>query len=388
MPIRRTESGSWVYDLPPVMSSTGKRERRFFPTKGKAEADRLADLERFRLYGTEGRSVHPSEAKDAERAKEVLNGTGLSLFEAARIAKEIHDSRNNSVTLADAWTRHEESRSNKSAAYLRGLAMIRRKIIPEIGSRLVSDLDPQTVEDAIEKGFPTAHGFNLALRTLSPSLATAVRKGWCKENPCAKIEKRDTGRHEISFLTVNQSRAVLAACKDWSKEKKLPEWLKRDATEARPAVALMLFAGIRPGEVSRLDWSDIDMDAKTVFVGNRKAKTDRSRYIEMPETLHEWLATVKKRDRTGKVVPIGWGKIWQLVRRQSGIADLRDVLRHTFATYHLSAYGDVNSTRSIMGHEAGDILFQHYRGAVRKKDAIAFWSITPTGSKPKLKAVS
>lgn len=370
------------------MSSTGKRQRRTFETKKKAEVERLADLERFRIYGTEGRSMKPSEAADAERAREHLDGTGMTLFDAARIAKEIYDSRNKSVTLTEAWKRHEESRSNKSSSYLRSLAMIRRKILPEIGDRLVSDLDAETVENALQGAFPTAHGFNLGLRTLKPSLAASVRRGWCKSNPCDGIEKRDTGRHEISFLSVNQSRAVIAACRDWTEDADLPEWLQRDASDAVAAVTIMLFAGVRPGEVSRLDWSDVDMDAKTIFVGNKKAKTDRSRYIEMPDTLHEWLATVPAKKRSGKIVPPGWGKVWQLIRRKAEIADFRDILRHTFATYHLAGYNDVNLTRSIMGHEAGDTLFSHYRGAVRKKDALAFWSIRPDSTQPAIREVS
>lgn len=388
LPINKTSAGKWRYDLPPSMSSTGRRQRRIFDTKKQAELSRDADLERFRIYGIEGRTVHPTEAADAARAREILNDGGLcemTLKEAARIAVKRHQDRTRSIPFRDVWTAHEDARSNKSAAYLRSLDMMRRKMLPLMGDTLVCDLNPEAVEEAITSAFPTAHGFNFALRTLSPAFSTAFRKGWCKENPCQKIEKRDTGRKGIDFLTVNESRNVLAACRDWTEDKQLPEWMPKDATPGLAAVALMLFAGIRPVEVTRLDWSDVDLAAKSIFVSNQKAKTDRSRYIEMPDALVDWLETVPEPERQGKVIPSQWEKLWKLIRRKAGIAGRKDVLRKTFCTYHLAGYGDVAATRAIMGHEVGDTLFSHYRGAVRKKDALQFWSIRPEGAKPAIR---
>lgn len=50
----------------------------------------------------------------------------------------------------------------------------------------------------------------------------------------------------------------------------------------------MLFAGIRPAEVERLEWADIDMEGRTVRVSNVKSKTDLTRFIDMEDTLHAW----------------------------------------------------------------------------------------------------
>jgi len=342
----------------------------------------------IRRDGAGAMNIPASLADDAKKASKHLEGTGLSLMDAARIAKEIEDARSQSVPFNEVWAKHEDARSNKSAAYLRSLSMMRRKILPTIGDTLVSDLDPQTVEEAVEGEFPTAHGFNLAVRTLSPAFASAVRRGWCRENPCVKIDKRDTGRRTIDFLTIPESEAVLSACKDWSKDKTLPEWMPPDASGGLAAVCLMLFAGIRPAEVSRLDWQEIDLEAGTIFVRNQKAKTDRSRFIEMPDALQDWLVTVPEAQRQGRVSPPQWEKIWKVIRLKSGIGGRKDVLRKSFATYHLAGYGDVSATRSIMGHEVGDTLFSHYRGAVRKKDALAFWSIRPEGAKSAIRRVS
>jgi integrase len=139
----------------------------------------------------------------------------------------------------------------------------------------------------------------------------------------------------------------------------------------------MLFAGVRPHETARLDWADIDMEEGNVLVRNTKAKTDRSRYFQMPDTLKAWLEVVPEEEREGSIVPPSWKRVIGLIRKKAGISEERDVLRKTFATAHLGYFKDVNLTRSIMGHEVGDVLFQHYRGLMKPKDARAFWEILP-----------
>lgn len=144
---------------------------------------------------------------------------------------------------------------------------------------------------------------------------------------------------------------------------------------------MILFAGIRPTEIRRLEWEDIDLDTGTIFISNQKAKTDRSRYIEMPETLKAWVNDYAPGllERTGSVTGANWKRKIQLIRQQAGIAtEGRDQLRKTFASMHLAAYEDVSKTRSILGHETSEVLFTNYRGAVAKKTALQFWDILPT----------
>ena len=122
-------------------------------------------------------------------------------------------------------------------------------------------------------------------------------------------------------------------------------------------------------------------------VSNQKAKTDLSRYFEMPDTLKEWLSCVPLEDRIGRVCPPNWKRIYQAVRRVAGIGADKDILRKSFVTYHLAAYHDVNKTRSIIGHETGDVLFQHYRGLATRKEGNAFFEILPTSGETQLKVV-
>lgn len=166
-----------------------------------------------------------------------------------------------------------------------------------------------------------------------------------------------------------------------------PDYLKVDASGAGAALALMLFAGVRPAEVTRLDWQNVNLEDGTVFIPSQKAKTDRSRYFEMPDTLRAWLEVVPASERTGPICPPNWKKVWQGIRREAGIADGQDQLRKSFASYHLAAFADVKLTREIMGHEVGDVLFTNYRGLVTKADALSFWQIMPEGMGATLRSV-
>jgi integrase len=52
-----------------------------------------------------------------------------------------------------------------------------------------------------------------------------------------------------------------------------------------------------------------------------------------------------------------------------------NALRHSFASYHLAHFKDVEGLALEMGHTDTKIVFQHYRELVRPSEAKAFWSI-------------
>ena len=364
----------WRLAVPASFSNTGKRRNLFFATK------RLAELEAERLkgnqskYGTESAKLSGVDAQDAAKALEALReaGSGATLHSIVKAHLKAIETRSKSITLAELWARHTEAKGGKSEAYQRTFTIVQAKVIDRLSKRKVSDLTKDDIEGAIRKDNPSASTFNLILRTLSPAFNRAVREGWATENVCKRIERHETKRRTVAVLSLAQARKLMTSAKDYRSDSELPDWLQVDASGATAALALMLFAGVRPAEVARLEWNDIDMDAATVFVSNEKAKTDRSRFFDMPDTLRQWLETVPASQRQGDIVPPNWKKVWQAIRRKVGITDERDQCRKSFASYHLQAFGDVNLTRSIMGHEAGDVIFQHYRGLVKPKDAKAF----------------
>ena len=53
-------------------------------------------------------------------------------------------------------------------------------------------------------------------------------------------------------------------------------------------------------------------------------------------------------------------------------------MRHSYGSYHLAMFDNAGKTALQMGHRELGTLFEHYRRAVRKKDAAKFWAILPT----------
>ncbi len=388
LPIRRDKTGKWCYDLPASISETGRRQRKFFETEKLAKLARGADLDRQRKYGIEGCMIPASLAQDAKRASKLLAPYDVTLYQAAKAYAQSCEKLSRSETFAKLWGLFIESREAKSSSYNRTLAALGKKLLPVFGARMVSTITHDELREFLRKTHPTAYGFNAALRSVSPAFSIAVKEGWTDENPCRRIDKIDTGRHEIEVMTLEQCRALFRVCKDYREDKSLKEYRRMDCRRAKPALALMLFAGVRPKETERLDWADIDMGEKTVLVRNTKAKTDRSRYFKMPDVLAAWLEAVPIEDRSGPIITGSWKRVYSVVREKAGISGMHDPLRKTFATAHLGAHNDVNLTRSIMGHEVGDVLFTHYRGLMKPKEAREFWNILPGTENGKLEVVA
>ena len=59
-------------------------------------------------------------------------------------------------------------------------------------------------------------------------------------------------------------------------------------------VAIGLFAGLRRSELCALEWSEIDIKARTIEVKGAKAKTRQRRIVTISDTLAEWLALASK----------------------------------------------------------------------------------------------
>src|SRR5690606_30962398 len=101
---------------------------------------------------------------------------------------------------------------------------------------------------------------------------------------------RKKKKRSLTLLTTTQCAAMLRAC---------------ITPGERRAVALLLFAGIRPdgndGEISKLDWSAVG-DGK-IRISPEVSKTDTDRIIPIRPRLAR---LIKGHPKDGKVMPPGW----------------------------------------------------------------------------------
>ncbi|MBQ2379549.1 MAG: tyrosine-type recombinase/integrase, partial [Akkermansia sp.] len=79
--------------------------------------------------------------------------------------------------------------------------------------------------------------------------------------------------------------------------------------------------------------------------------------------------------RTGRICPTQWLRHWRELRRQAGFTHwVPDVLRHTFASYHLRHFRNYSELQYETGHRDSSLLRTRYVNMSRLGDVAGFWT--------------
>jgi integrase len=154
-----------------------------------------------------------------------------------------------------------------------------------------------------------------------------------------------------------------------------------------PYFALGAFAGLRAGsdELSKLRWSDVHFDEKTIVVPAAIAKTDK-RFIPLIDSLNAWLTIYLERCgrlQSRYIVTLPYGtlrkarrKIFDLV--SPGQSWIPAGLRHSFASAMINSGKGIDATCLALGYHGNPkMLWDHYYLATSKEQAEAYWNIFP-----------
>ncbi|MEM7384479.1 MAG: tyrosine-type recombinase/integrase [Verrucomicrobiota bacterium] len=181
-------------------------------------------------------------------------------------------------------------------------------------------------------------------------------QGYSKSNPVDNLLKKDVEASPIEVFTPEEARKLLSACD----------------REALPYFALGLFCGIRPTELTRLEWESVRFDKGYVVVKSSVSKKGRKRHVDLSDNLITILKTYQTAE--GFVTP---QRDWRRKMRdiQAATKWQKNILRHSFASYYLAYHGDLNRLALVMGHTSTRTSFEHYLDVVEKADAIRFWKI-------------
>lgn len=331
----------WMVSVPPAMSASGKRVRKYHKTKTKAE-EQAKSLRAHYQKGHRAGLISATLAMEAARAMEILGGTGISLLEAARMAKAQSGNAADKESLQVRYDRMVAANEmHWSKRYVFEMERMARWLPDNFWKRSCAGIDRPSIEAAL------AHRCALSRSTLDLRLRMVM----------SVINYKDRHRKgtKIDILSRDQQKALLAACTT-------PDELR--------VVGLLLYAGIRPdsvyGEISRMQWESVT--DKHVHV--QRGKVGGDRLIPVCPVLKEVL---KDRPESGPICPANWMKTWTRIRKEAGISHMKDVLRHTFASHYLMWKNEADC-KSVMGHTANSTtLFRHYRKAVTKADAAKFF---------------
>ena len=329
--------------------------------------------------------------KEIISAKEILRGTGLSVLDCARLIKNILDARgaggansaemlrhcakvittglrhvrDKEMSFAQGFAIYREAKKHLRPDSIRDIRCIGNRLMrsnPRLAARNFSELSTADCEELLNLSFGTPSQFNKARAMLHGLFAFALRREWCDANPVKKIERKKVIEKEIAPLTIAQTRRLIEAAKAFPRC-------------AAPA-GLLVYAGIRPREVRRLAWRDIDLAENTITIRPQCSKTGGTRQVEICPALKRLLGVGDGGDST-QVCPRNWNSRWRDIRQNAGLKSgwQQDVLRHTYASYHAKRYADLPQLQLNMGHRDQSLLRSRYvnmRGISRLAAAAFF----------------
>ncbi len=314
------------------------------------------------------RALSSAERADARAALKILEGSGLSLEAAARRAIEGKAAlRRISVEdCADAFLRAKLAGVRpQTFDWLEVRLGAVRAVFGERRMDEVSRADFRAWLAEMPVTESTRSGYVRAARQLW-RWAAAQEPPMAGPSPTEGLSGAATTRgRTVDFLTVAEVAGILAEASPW-----------------RPALALMLFAGLRVEELAgqgkpALTWRAIDPEQRCIRVPAECAKTGRARLLQdLPPTVWAWLGP--RGEDAGRVCP---GQSVSAVRWAKGRVERAwptNALRHTFATYAVALTGEPDRVAGWLGHLGGsNLLHGHYAGLARRAEGEAFFALRP-----------
>ena len=238
-------------------------------------------------------------------AKKVLGRAKVSVLDSARFVRNILDAkpsdskltdaqfvlkvidaglrniRAKEMSLADGFALYLKSKQHLRPDSVRDIRCIGNRLLrtsPEFGKRNFSELSVAECEEWLNAAFHTNPQFNKARTMLHGLFEFALRREWCDKNPIKRIERQKVVEKEIQPLKLAETKRLIKTAQN-------------ESPEYAVVAALLVYTGIRPREVRRLTWRDIDTEEKTITVRSQCSKTGGVRQVEIPPVLNRLLIT-------------------------------------------------------------------------------------------------
>ncbi len=349
--------------------AAGRRVRKWFRSRVFAEAEASALKEQKRVCGEAWTDLSPAERSDIMLLMEEARREGVTLrqvWEAFKTGK-LDTAPLQRRTLRQAV---EETIAAKQMENLRD------RYIVELGNylwkfttgRSEMFVDRVTVAD-IEKWFDE-RGEALSTRRsnlgrLGSLFDVCWRRGYIKENPCLRVTPPKLDEEPPVILTPDEAKALLKVC-------------HKSMRRMVPYVALGMFGGIRPEELEKLTWGDVDMDRGTVKIDAAASKVRRRRTVTLHPTALAWLKTCQAGRPDSPITPQSstLRRDRRALADKAGVVWQQDILRHSAGSYLLALHQDAGKVAFSLGNSAR-ILEKHYKDIVTADGCMAFWALVP-----------
>jgi integrase len=333
----------------------GRRKQRYFKTQ--AEANQwIQELKSTGCAASFWAALSKHEQLNLVGAYRVAQQRSVCLLDAAIAFSGTKEQ--NQMSLAAAVHTYLVKKESESLRDL-SLKQIRWKLgmlTEHFDDEKCNTITPTRLEQWFAERKWARSTIDGVIAKIGPFFTWCVREGYCESNPCKAVKRPKSDNLAPAIFTPSETKKLLQAALRY--DPRLTSYL-----------AIGLFAGIRPFEIQRLTWADIS--DRYIEVKAAKAKTRKRRLVSLCPNIKEWLnfegdlSPTNKRKRLARVI---------------NMADLKwspDIMRHSFASYHLAMHHSADKTAFELGHCDSKMLFAHYRELVTQEAAQAYWAIRP-----------
>jgi len=257
--------------------------------------------------------------------------------------------------------------------------IIEKQLVPFFGSRDLHELRESDLLEFVKAKLEAGHAAKTirnSLSVLRRVLNLLYREGLIDRNPASRLGEL---MNRVARSTATEANTI----DSWAPEEvgKLLKVAKEQEHRLHPALATLLYTGLRRGELLGLRWEDVDLERGRIHVrrayvkGHLTApKSGRGRYVAMAPPLASLLIDVLA-DRRRESLSQGWPEVpewvfpnqggglwdqdnfersWRRVRRKAqkeGVRPLRlHCTRHTWASLALASGKSVRWVAEQLGH--------------------------------------
>jgi integrase len=273
---KRTRDGNISWILQYKLDGKNRRLRLGGPELTEKQARRLAEAEKGKLAAAKlGHGIDPATERDQRRAEIEPRPRGNTLAAAIPIYLK---AREGSLRKSSHWATKKYLQEYWTPLHGLPLAKIGRGDVATILTQITENSGPIAA--------------NRALSAISGLFAWAIGDGICETNPVIGTNKRKENGPRERSLSDAEAAAV---------------WLAAPEKDYGRLVKLIMLTGCRRGELGRLKWSEIDLEAHTITLPRERTKNGKEHVVPLSGAAMDILASI---NRTGREQ-----RLWQIARQ-------------------------------------------------------------------------
>lgn len=157
--------------------------------------------------------------------------------------------------------------------------------------------------------------------------------------------------------------------------KEILGWVFNDHPHYLAPVVLAIFTGMRPCEIHKQVWEDIDLEAGTLHVTNAKKRTVRDRLVEIGPVGVEWLMLCG--GRSGRICTNeAITRVREIHKKKTEESLPVNAFRHSYISYKIAIGFTVGQVAAIAGNTER-VIHKDYRRPRPKSEGEAWFALTP-----------